>query len=237
MRRRGGKGGAVEGGFFGVDLLMKPLIYTRARQRMIEQQLKARGIRDPRVLAAMADVPRERFVDPAFASQAYGDSPLPIGERQTISQPYTVALMLEALELEGPETVLEVGTGTGYQAAVLSKLVARVYTIERHLALSVRARSLLEELGCMNVVGTLGWREHAPFDAIVVAAGGPSAPPTLLDQLSEGGRLVMPLGEMERQELYRFRKTASGVDAESLGGVRFVPLIGRFGWDRSRTET
>lgn len=210
---------------------------ARARAHMVDTQLRARGIVDPRVLSVMEQVPRELFVAEALASQAYHDSPLPIGEKQTISQPYIVARMLEALQLTGVEKVLEIGTGSGYMTAILAGLASRVYTIERHGSLSLRARNVLEGLGLRNVVcksadGTLGWREFAPFDAIVVSAAGPDLPSILGDQLVLGGRMVIPLGQDKEQVLYRFLRMPEGLTRESLGPVRFVPLIGRFGWDK-----
>ncbi len=212
---------------------------ARARQRMVSQQLRARGIKDERVLEVMATIPRELFVSEGMAFQAYQDSPLPIGEGQTISQPYIVALMTEALKLTGTERVLEIGTGSGYQAAILSRLAARVYTVERIASLARRAREVLEKLGCHNVVvrqgdGTLGWREYAPFDGIIVTAFGPEVPSVLVDQLAPGGRLVMPVGGEGVQDLVVVTREQSGVKRSSLGGVRFVPLIGRFGWGRTR---
>lgn len=211
---------------------------ARARTRMVDQQLKPRGIVDARVLDVMTRVPRELFVGEALASQAYNDSPLPIGEKQTISQPYIIASMLQALELKGTETVLEIGTGSGYMTALLSRLAARVYSIERHASLSLRARAVLEGMGCRNVVtksgdGTLGWREFSPFQAIVVSAAGPEVPPLLLEQLDLGGRLVIPLGDDKLQQLYCYIRTPSGIEKHDLGSVRFVPLIGRFGWDKA----
>ncbi len=214
---------------------------ARARERMVQQQLRARGILDRRVLEVMAAIPRELFVSEAMAAQAYQDSPLPIGEGQTISQPYIVALMTEALHLDGDETVLEIGTGSGYQAAVLSRLAARVYTVERLPTLTRRARDILERLGCHNVIvrqgdGTLGWREFAPYDGILVTAFGPDVPPVLVDQLAIGGRLVMPVGSQGIQELVVLEKTKDAVERSTLGGVRFVPLVGRFGWERPRNN-
>jgi len=213
--------------------------FARARARMVEQ-VKSRGITDPRVLAVMGRVPREAFVGDALTHQAYNDTPLPIGEKQTISQPYMVALMTSALELKGHERVLEIGTGSGYQAAVLSRLARWVYSIERHSLLSIRAQRSLEALGCSNVAikcgdGTLGWREFAPFDGILVTACGPEIPELLLEQLVEGGRLIIPIGTEREQILYRVDKRANGVDAMPLGSVRFVPLIGRFGFTRAST--
>ncbi|MEW5726118.1 MAG: protein-L-isoaspartate(D-aspartate) O-methyltransferase, partial [Thermodesulfobacteriota bacterium] len=173
--------------------------YHLARQRMVDSQLKARGLKDERVLAAMNKVPRHLFVEEALGARAYGDHPLPIGEQQTISQPYIVAQMTEALGLKGDEKVLEIGTGSGYQAAVLAELCYRVYTIERIRPLLIKARKLLADLGYTNVVfrvgdGTLGWPEHAPFDAVIVTAGAPEVPQPLIDQLADGGRLVAPAG-------------------------------------------
>jgi protein-L-isoaspartate(D-aspartate) O-methyltransferase len=197
-----------------------------------------RGIRDRHVLAAMAEVPREAFVPPALQSAAYDDSALPIDYGQTISQPFVVALMLEAAALGRADRVLDVGTGSGYAAAVMSRIVRHVYTIERVAALAARAETRLASLGYVNVTvatgdGTLGWPEHAPFDAIVVAAGGrPEAPPALVEQLATGGRLVIPLGyEADTQELVRLTREPRGyLRRESLGDVRFVPLVGAGGW-------
>jgi protein-L-isoaspartate(D-aspartate) O-methyltransferase len=217
---------------------MDPNSFARARAKMVDQQLKARGVDDARVLDAMARVPREQFVGTALASQAYSDAPLPIGEKQTISQPYVVGFMTQALQLSGRENVLEIGTGSGYQTAILSQLAARVYSIERHATLSLRARTLLEAMGARNVVtrcgdGTLGWREFSPFEAILVAAGGPEIPPALVDQLADGGRLVIPIGPEREQELFRITRHGDAFEKTSLGKVRFVPLIGRFGWART----
>ena len=207
------------------------------RQRMVEQQIAARAVTDPLVLAAMRKVGREPFVGAAQRERAYEDSPLPIEEGQTISQPYIVALMTEALRIGPSSRVLEVGTGSGYAAAVLAEIAAEVFTIERHEALARTAADRLRELGYRNVSvrhgdGTLGWAEQAPFDAIVVAAGGPEVPAALLAQLVVGGRLVIPIGETPRaQSLVRVTRTsATGYEREDLGAVRFVPLIGAQGW-------
>ncbi|MBW3660593.1 MAG: protein-L-isoaspartate(D-aspartate) O-methyltransferase [Gemmatimonadetes bacterium] len=215
------------------------------RRRMVETQIAARGVRDRAVLDAMREVPREAFVPKEMAEFAYRDSPLPIAESQTISQPYIVALMAEALELGSEDRVLEVGTGSGYAAAVLSRVAAEVYTVERHAALADWARKRLEAVGyhdvrVLNGDGTKGWPEHAPYDAIVAAAGGPDVPESLREQLAVGGRLVMPIGPTPRlQELVRISRV--GEDEwrrEELGGVRFVPLIGEEGWeDRSPGST
>ena len=206
------------------------------RQQMVEQQISARGVRDPGVLATMASIPREAFLPLELAEHAYEDTPLPIGAGQTISQPYIVALMTEALELRGGETVLEIGTGSGYAAAVLARVAQRIYTIERVPELAEVARERLAHLGFDNVKvrcgdGTLGWPEHAPFDAIVVTAGGPDVPRVLLLQLAIGGRLVMPVGDSHEQELVRITRTSElAFQREDLGAVRFVPLIGDYGW-------
>jgi protein-L-isoaspartate(D-aspartate) O-methyltransferase len=211
--------------------------FEEARRRMVERQLVARGIVDPLVLAAMEKVPRERFVAVDQAALAYRDGPLPIGEGQTISQPYIVARMTAALALTPTDRVLEIGTGSGYAAAVLAEIVAEVYTVERLPGLAERARRRLTELGYASVHvligdGTLGWPEHAPYEAIVATAGGPKAPPALLDQLALGGRLVIPLGpEPYEQRLVRIvRTSASDYRHEELELVAFVPLIGAQGW-------
>lgn len=205
---------------------------------MVDSQIRSRGIRDERVLRAMEKVPRHLFVDEGLIDQAYNDSPLPIGEKQTISQPYIVALMTEALELTGREKVLELGTGSGYQAAILAELADRVFTIERIASLAQKARRLLESLHYYNVVirvgdGTYGWREEAPFDAILVAAGSPSIPRTLMEQLAVGGRLVIPVGGRFSQNLIKLKRLSEDpgdVKKEDLGGCRFVSLIGEHGW-------
>lgn len=204
----------------------------KARQRMVEA-LAARGIRDRRVLAAMAKIPRHRFVEEPFRDRAYGEHSLPIGEKQTISQPFTVARMTEALELTGRERVLEIGTGSGYQAAVLAELAEKVYSLERIPALAFRARRLLDELGYHTVViwqrdGSFGWREEAPFDAIIATAAAPSVPRALVEQLAPGGRLVIPVGPPAGQQLLRLRKPAGGgpVVEEPLGPCKFVEFIG-----------
>jgi protein-L-isoaspartate(D-aspartate) O-methyltransferase len=204
---------------------------------MVERQLVARGIRDPRVLAAMRAVPRERFVLAGDVECAYDDGPLPIGGGQTISQPYVVAYMLEAVAPEPTDRALEIGTGSGYSAAVLASIVAEVSTVERLPALAESAARRLARLDFANVRvrcgdGTLGWPEHAPYDVIVVTAGGPGIPPALLAQLAPGGRLVMPVGDDPRaQQLVRVRRRADGTQIhEWLEPVAFVPLIGEQGW-------
>jgi protein-L-isoaspartate(D-aspartate) O-methyltransferase len=205
---------------------------------MVQRQIAGRGVRSEKVLNAMRKVPRERFLPKGQGVWAYDDAPLPIGDGQTISQPYIVAYMTEALALDGGEKVLEIGTGSGYAAAVLAEIAADVYTIERIDGLAIMARTVLGDLGYQNVHvrqgdGTLGWPEHAPFDGIVVTAGGPYVPDTLKDQLKIGGRLVMPIGKGTwYQELVRVtRITEAEFDTEDLVPVRFVPLIGEEGWD------
>lgn len=209
--------------------------YRLAREKMVKGQLISRGIQDQRVLDAMGKIPRDRFVDEALAGEAYNDHPLPIGHKQTISQPYMVALMTEALKLTGIEKVLEIGTGSGYQTAILSGLAEKVYTVERIRVLMVKARTILADLECNNVLfkaydGTLGWREYAPYDAIMVTAGAPRIPQPLLDQLAEGGRLVIPIGDKISQDLMRITHKKGKYLQENLGGCRFVNLIGLHGW-------
>jgi protein-L-isoaspartate(D-aspartate) O-methyltransferase len=204
--------------------------FAALRLQMVEQQLRQRGIHDGRVLRAMAEVPRHLFVPPSLRSHAYEDGPLPIGHEQTISQPYIVALMSQSLELTGNETVLEVGTGSGYQAAVLSHLAERVYSIEILPELAETARGRLRQLGYHNVTvvlgdGNQGWPAAAPYDAIVVTAAAPRIPPALLNQLAEGGRLVLPVEFQDGQHLLRLRKRGGRVTREDLGLVKFVPLV------------
>lgn len=207
-----------------------------ARKRMVESQIIARGVSDRRVIEAMLKVPRHVFVEEAMAAQAYSDTPLPIGEKQTISQPYMVALMTELLELKGKEKVLEIGTGSGYQAAILAVMADRVYTVERIRSLALRARKALDSLGLLNVNikmsdGTVGWEEEAPFDAIIVTAGAPDIPQQYIDQLKPGGRLVIPVGTQFEQVLVRVVKQEDGsVEREDITGCRFVKLVGKFGW-------
>jgi protein-L-isoaspartate(D-aspartate) O-methyltransferase len=216
---------------------MTALDFETLRKEMVDRQIAARDVRDQRVLEALRTVPREAFVPERLAEFAYDDTPLPIGEEQTISQPFVVALMAEALEIQPGDKVLEIGAGSGYAAAVLSRLAREVWTVERHPSLAREARERMERLGYRNVYvlhgdGTLGWPEQAPYDAIVVAAGGPEIPPALLDQLAPGGRLVIPIGpDLRTQNLVRVRRRQDGtVVREDLGGVRFVPLIGAQGW-------
>lgn len=207
---------------------MKPEV---ARRRMVEDQIERRGVRDPRVLAAMREAPRHVFVDDALRDKAYGDHPLPLAGGQTISQPYMVAYMSEALRLEPAMTVLEVGTGSGYQTWVLAALARRVFTVERVPELARRARSLLDLLRVDNVAsrvsdGTWGWREYAPFDRILVTAAAPALPRPLFEQLGEGGILVAPVGPEGRQVLCRYTRTGTRFAREELGACSFVPLIG-----------
>jgi len=208
---------------------------SRLRERMVSEQIVSRGIRDARLLDALRAIPRHRFVPASLRHRAYEDGPLPIGEEQTISQPYIVAEMTEALSLEGTESVLEIGTGSGYQTAILCSLAREVVTTERVETLSRSARRILGELGIRNVRfrvgdGTLGSVEDAPFDAILVTAGAPDIPPPLYSQLVIGGILVIPVGGRWEQELIRVRKEEGGSRRESLGGCRFVPLLGAYGF-------
>jgi len=212
--------------------------YGRKREEMVRSQIEARGIRDPLVLSAFRAVPRHLFVNEALRDQAYGDYPLPIGEQQTISQPYIVAEMTQALEIDRNDRVLEIGTGSGYQAAILAQIVFRVYTIERRRSLYMQARNLFDKLNYHNIVtkyadGTKGWKEESPFDAIVVTAGAPEVPEVLLDQLAEGGRLVVPVGNQHTQELIRICRTKGKIQQTNLGGCRFVKLVGEHGWKES----
>jgi len=204
--------------------------FASDRQRMVEYQLRGRGIRDERVLDAMARVPRHEFVPERFHAQAYEDHPIPIGYGQTISQPYIVALMLEALALEPTDKVLEIGTGSGYQTALLAELAASVYSIERHAGLAQNAERVLAKLGYTNIVvlvgdGSEGLPQHAPFDAIIVSAAAPELPPTLVEQLRDGGRMVIPVGPAHAQELQLVQKQLGQVLVSYLEGCRFVPLI------------
>ncbi len=213
-------------------------LYHKQRLRMVESQIRRRGIRDERVLKAMEAVPRHLFVDEALRDQAYQDHPLPIDAGQTISQPYMVALMTAALELRGQERVLEIGTGSGYQTAVLAALADQVFSIERLAVLANRARKVLDALNEYHVAirigdGTYGWREESPFDAIIVTAGAPRVPQILVEQLKVGGRLVIPVGDRHAQALLRVVRQSEDpgdVRQEDLGGCRFVNLIGEHGW-------
>jgi protein-L-isoaspartate(D-aspartate) O-methyltransferase len=217
-------------------MITSPPRTVRERERMVEEQLAARGVTDPRVLAVMRRVPRHLFVEEALRDRAYGDHPLPIGDGQTISQPFMVGRMTELLRLGGTEKVLEIGTGSGYQAAVLSELCARVCTVERIPRLAKRARELLELLGYSNVWvrvanGTLGWPDEAPFDRILVTAGGPLVPPPLFEQLAEGGSMVMPVGETTTQVLQVIEKRGGEMQTTEHSGCVFVKLVGKYAWD------
>lgn len=205
------------------------------RHAMVRDQIQGRGIRDPRLLEAMRALPRHLFVPAESAAVAYADQPLPIGEGQTISQPFMVAAMTDALELTGAERVLEIGAGSGYQAAILSRLAREVHTVENHATLARMAEERLAQLGFGGVNvhvadGTLGWPAAAPYDAILVSAAAPAVPPPLLEQLVPGGRLVIPVGDGQQQELWRIRKGARELAPEVLHYCRFVPLVGRHGW-------
>ncbi|MCX7823012.1 MAG: protein-L-isoaspartate(D-aspartate) O-methyltransferase [Syntrophobacterales bacterium] len=209
--------------------------FEKARERMVELQIVRRGIKDPLVLEAMRRVPRHLFVPEPLRSQAYEDHPLAIEEKQTISQPYIVALMTESLRLKGPERVLEIGTGSGYQTAILAEIVREVFTIERLPLLAEKARARLDSLGYKNIFyrigdGTLGWPEEAPFEGILVSAAAPSIPQPLVDQLAMGGRLIIPVGDKLTQDLVLVERVPQGIKKSFLGGVRFVDLIGKWGW-------
>lgn len=215
--------------------MAQALDYRIPRKRMVKNQLISRGISDPQVLEALGKVPRERFVEEALLAEAYNDHPLPIGRKQTISQPYIVALMTEALELTGKEKTLEIGTGSGYQTAILAELSRKVYTVERIRPLLVKARNLLAELGYSNILfkafdGTFGWKEHEPYDAIIVTAGAPRIPQPLLDQLADAGRLIIPVGTKFSQELIKVTNKKGNHIRKNLGGCRFVDLLGVHGW-------
>jgi protein-L-isoaspartate(D-aspartate) O-methyltransferase len=212
--------------------------FKKQRLKMVDSQIRARGVSSPLVLKAMEKIPRHLFVDEGLMEQAYNDNPLPIDGGQTISQPYIVALMTEALEVKAGEKVLEIGTGSGYQAAVLAKLGARVFSIERIASLASNARKLLSSLNYFNVAirvgdGTYGWREEAPFDGIIVTAGAPDIQSILVEQLAVGGRLVVPVGDRYTQSLIKLTRLSEDigdVKKEDLGGCRFVNLIGVYGW-------
>jgi len=209
--------------------------FEKERRRMVDEQIVGRGVKDDRVLAVMRKVPRHEFLPEAIRGMAYADNALPLGEGQTMSQPYMVALMTELLGLKGPERVLEIGTGSGYQAAVLSELCEKVYTVERIKSLADKARATLDRLGYKSVAikvydGTYGWKEMAPFDAIVVTAGSPEIPAPLVEQLKEGGRMVIPVGDRYGQEIVVVTRTAEGVTNARSNPCVLVPLIGHHGW-------
>ena len=204
---------------------------------MVEEQLIPRGIKDLRLLQAFQKVPRHKFVTEKYSDSAYGDFPLPIGAEQTISQPYMVALMTQCLELAGGETVLEIGTGSGYQAAILAELTGRVYSVERMADLAEQAEIRLKELGYHNVQiktgdGTTGWQKYAPYDEIIVTAGAPAIPNPLIEQLGVGGRLVIPIGGSFNQILTVVNKHKDKIETEEICGCVFVPLLGKYGWPR-----
>jgi len=209
--------------------------YRISRNRMVDRQLRARGIISERVIQAMRKVPRHYFVDEALRHKAYSDSPLPIGEGQTISQPYTVACMIQAMEVDSGDTVLEIGAGSGYQTALLAEIACKVFSLERIPSLLNRARKVLDRLGYLNVVlwqsdGTRGWKEYAPYDAIVVSASAPEIPWPLLAQLADGGRLVLPVGRDHTQTLVKVVRQGDDFHRTELGNCRFVKLMGQFGW-------
>jgi protein-L-isoaspartate(D-aspartate) O-methyltransferase len=209
--------------------------YAGQRRKMVEEQLVERGINDLRLLEVVSRVPRHLFAQESLQHRAYGDTPLPIGENQTISQPYIVGAMTEALDLKGEERVLEIGTGSGYQTAIIAELCRQVFTIERLNNLSRKAQNILESLNYMNIVfkmfdGTYGWPDQAPFDAILITASAPEIPGSLVKQLGDGGRLVAPIGEADKQKLVVLTKNGDRVSRRDLGDCKFVPLIGKYGW-------
>lgn len=209
--------------------------YEQSRLKMVEIQMAGRGINDVRVIAALKKVPRHLFVEHALQDRAYDDNALPIGEGQTISQPYIVALMSQALELKGTEKVLELGTGSGYQAAVLAELAFQVFTIERIDKIARKARAIIDELKYHNIAittgdGTLGWPKYAPYDRIIVTAGAPEVPKACWEQLADGGRLVIPVGDMNIQKLLLIDKVNGKEVKKELCGCMFVPLVGKYGW-------
>ena len=210
-------------------------LHAGQRRKMVEEQLSDRGIKDLLVLEVMSRVPRHLFTLDSLQHRAYGDTPLPIGENQTISQPYIVAAMTEALKLKGHERVLEIGTGSGYQTAVVAELAAQVFTIERINALSRKAQQILEGLSYANIVfkmfdGTYGWPDQAPFDAIMVTAAAKEIPEALIKQLGDGGTLVAPAGDADKQKLIVLTKKGNRVSKREIGDCKFVPLVGKYGW-------
>ena len=216
-------------------MLKEPIKYKRQREEMVRRQIEARGVTDRNVLEAMRHIPRQMFVSEALRDQAYGDFPLPIGEQQTISQPFIVAEMTQALQLSENDRVLEIGTGSGYQTAILAEIAYRVFTVERIHALLVKARQLFDLLQYHNIItrlgdGTAGWTDESPFDAIIVTAGAPRIPEKLVAQLATGGRLVVPVGDQHSQELIKIYRDAQGIHKTNLGGCRFVKLVGEYGW-------
>lgn len=219
--------------------MREPNDFRRAREEMVKNQIKTRGITDERVLEALRKVPRHEFTLEEYQTEAYADHPLPIGSGQTISQPYIVALMTEQLDLEGNEKVLEIGTGSGYQAAILAELAGEIHSVERVPELAEKAQKNLSRLGVKNVSvhvgdGTLGWLEDAPYDAIIITAGTPTMPEGLADQLSDGGRLVAPVGSRWQQMLELWIKREGEIEKREVLPVVFVPLIGEKGWDEGK---
>lgn len=218
-----------------VDAAAQEREFAHQRALMVDRHVASRGVKDPRILSAMREVPRHLFVPTVIAAKAYGPGPLPIGSKQTISQPYIVARMIELLDLQGGEKVLEIGTGTGYQAVVLSRLCAKVFSIERLNELALRAAELIRELKIYNVTvkvfdGTYGWSDQAPFDRIIVAAAAPEVPEPLIQQLSRTGKMVIPIGSEKNQRLARVTRVGTSTQIEDCGSAEFVPLVGRFGW-------
>ena len=217
-------------------MLADSLKFERQRHEMVSKQIESRGVSDPKVLSALRKVPRHVFVSEALRDQAYGDFPLPIGEQQTISQPYIVAEMTQALEIGEDDRVLEIGTGSGYQAAILAEIAYRVYTIERIRSLYFKVRKLFDQLQYHNIItkysdGSTGWFSESPFDAIIVTAGAPDVPEILVQQLAHGGRMVVPVGNQYSQDLIKIFKEESGrIKKVNLGGCRFVKLVGEQGW-------
>jgi len=210
--------------------------YQRLRDEMVKMQIEQRGVASQKVINAIRKIPRHLFVSEALMDQAYSDYPLPIGEQQTISQPYIVAEMTQELEIGSGSRVLEIGTGSGYQTAILAEIVSRVYSIERIHSLFIKSKKLLQKLNYRNIItkhsdGTTGWKEAGPFDAIIVTAGAPDVPDKLIHQLKVGGHMVIPVGESHSQKLLKLSKNSNGVHTKNLGGCRFVKLIGKFGWE------
>jgi protein-L-isoaspartate(D-aspartate) O-methyltransferase len=215
---------------------MSPFPRADERKAMVERQIAARGINDPRILKAMQEIPRHLFIPPPYDSAAYEDNPVPIGNSQTISQPYIVAVMTELLHPKATDNILEIGAGSGYQAAVLSRLVRRLTTIERIKTVAGMARRNLKSIGIDNVVviegdGTLGYPDNAPYNGIIITAATPDVPLPLIEQLADGGTLVAPVGDRDLQDLITIHKQAQTITRRSHGGVRFVPLIGEHGWE------
>jgi protein-L-isoaspartate(D-aspartate) O-methyltransferase len=221
---------------------MVKMNYKEKRENMVKKQLVERGINDERLLEAIRKIPRHLFVSEEFRALSYSDRPLPINEEQTISQPYIVALMTQCLEIKKEDKILEIGTGSGYQTAILAELGKEVYTVERINSLYQKASSLLKDLGYENIHfklgnGSLGWQEFAPYDGIIVTAGAPEVPESLLDQLEEGGRLVIPVGGKYSQDLLKITKNKGKINKESVCGCIFVPLLGEHGWKENGKHT